>query len=461
MPVNSFADYPMTWKPKLEKTGMPIYLELARLLENDIESGALRPGTRLPPQRELADFLDINLSTVSRAFKLCADNGLLTSCVGSGTYVSFSSLTRLIEEPRNELIRLDAMTPETLEPSELVDVTLKMLSESGRERLFQYELDQASWQNEAACRLLQRAGSTTQSGHILTAGGGQNAIAAIFAALLTRGGKLGVDPLTYPGVKSAAKLFGIQLVPIALENGHMSEEGIKYAVKNDGVRALFVMPDYQNPTAYVMSTDERQMIANLAIENDLLLIEDGICNLLSDKLGSIHDYAPENTVFTLSLSKTVCPALKTAYIAAPEKYHDRLDNALYTINLSQSALLNELAARFIASDNLDSFLTRRIKGIEMRNDLVNIILKDFTVRGNHHSLARWLVLPDGISSEYFEKEMASRGVSVYGSEHFAVGKSVTESGVRLAVCSPDSIDELEYALKIIRNFLEQLCCKQF
>ena len=107
MSVNSFDDYPMSWTPKLEDSNRPIYTEIARQLEHDIESGVLKPGTKLPPQRELADFLDINLSTVSRAFKLCADRGLLTGCIGSGTYVSYSSLTKLTDTPGNKLIRLD------------------------------------------------------------------------------------------------------------------------------------------------------------------------------------------------------------------------------------------------------------------------------------------------------------------------------------------------------------------
>ena len=233
----------------------------------------------------------------------------------------------------------------------------------------------------------------------------------------------------------------------------MSEAGIRYAIKNDGVRALFIMPDYQNPTAHVMSTEQRQMIARAAIESDLLIIEDGICKLLSDELSSVHDLAPENTVFTLSLSKTISPALKTAYIAAPERFKAPLDDALYSINLSQSALLSELGARLIASDNLEPLLTRRAEGIEKRNKLVDIMLNDFIVRGDRHALSRWLVLPGGISGAQFEREAARRGVCVYGSEHFTVGKSIPEAGARLAVCTPGSIDELEKALKIIREII--------
>ena len=94
MPVNSFDDYPMSWRPVLQRTG-PLSLELAAQLEADIKSGALLPGTRLPPQRELADFLDVNLSTVSRAFRLCTQKGLLSATVGSGTFVAYDALASL------------------------------------------------------------------------------------------------------------------------------------------------------------------------------------------------------------------------------------------------------------------------------------------------------------------------------------------------------------------------------
>lgn len=73
MPVNSFENYPMSWKPSLKNIKGSITKGLAKLLEEDIKNCKLNPGTKLPPQRELADFLDINLSTVTRAFKLCEE----------------------------------------------------------------------------------------------------------------------------------------------------------------------------------------------------------------------------------------------------------------------------------------------------------------------------------------------------------------------------------------------------
>ena len=99
MPVNSFDDYPMSWRPTIDKTVKPYYVSLAKKLEEDIKRGLLLPGTKLPPQRELADFLDINVSTVVRAFKLCSNKGLLTSTVGSGTYVAYDVVTNIFDTP--------------------------------------------------------------------------------------------------------------------------------------------------------------------------------------------------------------------------------------------------------------------------------------------------------------------------------------------------------------------------
>ena len=78
--------YPLTWEPAIEKEGgRPVYRAIADALQRDIAAGALKPGDRLPAQRELADFLGVNLTTVTKAFRLGIDRGLLEAAVGRGT----------------------------------------------------------------------------------------------------------------------------------------------------------------------------------------------------------------------------------------------------------------------------------------------------------------------------------------------------------------------------------------
>lgn len=57
MPVNSFDNYPMSWKPDKNALKRPFYKSLASLLEQDITNGFLAPGTKLPPNENWQIFL--------------------------------------------------------------------------------------------------------------------------------------------------------------------------------------------------------------------------------------------------------------------------------------------------------------------------------------------------------------------------------------------------------------------
>ena len=76
------------WRPKLTGRSGPRYLAIAAALGEDVASGALPPGTRLPTHRELADRLGVTVGTVSRAYAEAARRGLVTGEVGRGTFVS-------------------------------------------------------------------------------------------------------------------------------------------------------------------------------------------------------------------------------------------------------------------------------------------------------------------------------------------------------------------------------------
>lgn len=459
MPVNSFEDYPMNWKPKITQTNKPLYIAIAEQLEYDIKSGTVLPGTQLPPQRELADFLDVNVSTISRAFKICTQKGLLSSTIGSGTFVSYNSLADLSlfpKQTRPSLIEMGSVIPNDTSYEEITQILKKMIEEPAFGRLFGYgNLEATLWQKEAAVKLIAKAGYQTTTETLLIAGGGQNAIAAVLAGLFRAGERIGTDPLTYPGIKSAAKMLGIQLVPIRQEEHEICEDGLMYACKNDKIKGLYIMPDYQNPTAYMMSGKCRSMIGRVAREQGLIVIEDGIHSLLNKKpQKAVAAYAPEQTIYIASLSKTISPGLRLSYIVAPKQYRQILSDALYNLNLTGSPVLLELASRVIASEKALQLADRqRCLAVE-RNKIVNKVLAEHTVLGADESIFRWLILPETWTGESFERAAYEAGVQVYGSERFAVGKAKPIAAVRLAVAAPKTLEELEYALTTIRDLLK-------
>ena len=75
MPVNSFDNYYMSWTPVLQKGSGSYVTQLIEQLQADIANRKLLPGTKLPPYRELADYLDVERSGLSAEIgKMCREN---------------------------------------------------------------------------------------------------------------------------------------------------------------------------------------------------------------------------------------------------------------------------------------------------------------------------------------------------------------------------------------------------
>lgn len=459
MPVNSFDNYYMSWKPDIKNIKSPIYKGLADILENDIKTGKLKAGTKLPPQRELADFLDINLSTVSRAIKLAMEKGLLSSSVGCGTFVSsdvgFNTII-LSHTENKEVIEMGAILPDIKCNKLLTEYMEKIMKEQDAEKYFQYGMPEGSrWNRECAVKWLNMLKLSVNEDNILFAAGNQNAMTATLAALFKSGDKIGTSKLIYPGLKTAAKMLGIQVVPIEEENNEITKEGLIYACKNERIKGIYIIPDYSNPTTHSLSEEGRRNIAEVAKEWDLIIIEDGINSMLRDEIDiPIIEYAKENTIYLSSISKTISPGLRLSYVACPKIYYNEIKTALYNINIGVSPILLEIASRIVNSGDAEKIINMRKKKIKERNEIFNSYFKDYNVLGDIYCPFRWLILPNDFTGKSFELCAKNCGVIVYSSERFAVGSSRVVNSVRISVTAAKSIEEFERGLKIIKGLLE-------
>ncbi|MFJ5760480.1 PLP-dependent aminotransferase family protein [Neobacillus sp. NPDC093182] len=461
MPVNSFENYPMSWKPTIDKTKKPIYQVLAEQLKQDILNGVLLPGTKLPPQRELADYLDVNLSTISKAFKVCGLEGLLSSSVGSGTFVSYDALSNayLLEDAKpKHLIEMGATLPDNASYEPLLLQLKSMLQEAEYEKWFGYgRSGESLWQKDAAVKLMLRYGFETTVDHILFSNGGQNAIAATLASLCQPGDRIGVDHHTYPGLKTVAAMLSVQIVPIKSENYVMSPAAFEYVCKNENIKGIYLIPDYHNPTASCMSVEKRKEIAAIAKKYNQFIIEDATYHLHKENpLPAIASFAPDQVIHIASLSKSIAPGLRLAYVAVPSQFKELISKALYNLNISVSPLLAELTARIIVSNQFEVLIEGHREQTIRRNQVVNRYLADYTCLGDETGIFRWLLLPGKITGAEFERLAAQHGVQVYAAERFVVGNSCPERAVRVAVCAPETHEELEQGLIILKRLLNDL-----
>jgi len=74
------------------ESGTPIYLQIMEQIRHAIGLGVFPPGTSIPTIRELALQLHVNPNTVAKAIRELEREGLLTTRVGKGSFVSESAL---------------------------------------------------------------------------------------------------------------------------------------------------------------------------------------------------------------------------------------------------------------------------------------------------------------------------------------------------------------------------------
>ncbi|MDR0598168.1 MAG: GntR family transcriptional regulator [Treponema sp.] len=90
-----------------QANGVPVYRQIIRQIEHGVLSGRLRTGDKLPTIRSLAVALKINPNTIAKAYGELEIRGILTTQVGSGTYISD-------KKPENEEAALNGRIREAL-----------------------------------------------------------------------------------------------------------------------------------------------------------------------------------------------------------------------------------------------------------------------------------------------------------------------------------------------------------
>ena len=83
-------------------TSIPIYLQIIEEFKRQIVTGLLKPGDKVPSQRDLAAQIKVNANTVQRAYREMEILGLVETLRGQGTFVCQNQ--GIMEETRHEML---------------------------------------------------------------------------------------------------------------------------------------------------------------------------------------------------------------------------------------------------------------------------------------------------------------------------------------------------------------------
>jgi len=425
---------------------------VADAIAADIAAGRLRPGEKLPPQRDFAYARGIAVSTASRVYAELARRGLVTGEVGRGTYVRSGPgrIVSLQPEPPPAAIDLQRTHSRLPEQEAVLAETLATLAGEGGAMAFgQYGPAGTPQVQDVAAAFLTRDGYAPDPGDILFTGNGRQALAAALATLAAPGERIGCEPLTYPMVKAIAARLGIALVPVAMDAEGMCPDALREVHRANPLSGVYLQPTLQNPLGATMGPGRRFDLAAVLAETGLTAIEDAVYSFLADAR-PLACLAPDRVILVDSLSKRVLPSLTLGLVAAPPPLTDRL-----AASIRQGAWLApgfSLAAglHWMAGGSAAALAAVKRRDAAARQCIARAALADLRVVGDPQAYHLWLELPETWRAEAYAAAALRQGIALIPAPAFAVAPGHAPNAVRLALAVP-SHDDLAAALRRLRR----------
>ncbi len=421
-----------TWQPWLADDTAPLYRRLALALRQDVASGRLAAGARLPTHRELAQALGTTVVTASRAYREAAAWGLVEATVGRGTFVASPGQAPPVAGGPNSgsgmrsasgagdgnaggvegtgglggvenTGRTDGTggaargagragdshgddTGAAGARTELVELTANYVAVSPDElnasgaarglRLLwdgltrRYPPGGSAAHRLAAAAWLERDGWAPRAAEIVATSGAQHAILVALAALAPPGGTVYAEALTYHGIKPAARTLGLRLIPVAIDEHGLIPAALAAQCAGRPGGLLFCQPSLHNPTSSLMPLERRQDIARLARRHDLILLEDCVYEfLLAASPPPLAALAPERTCHIVSAAKAFVQGLRTGYLAAPEPWVPRLQAEVAATTLAAPPGLLDLAAAWMTDGTAARLVLAKRREAARRQEL--------------------------------------------------------------------------------------------
>lgn len=412
----------------------PLYAQLATAVERLVDTGVLRSGELLPPERGLATCLQVARGTVVNAYGLLAERGLVERTRGSGTRVAtggtahFDGRERLSDPlfdtaPRaiDLLVATPSALPRVLRAAGAIDLS--------RHAGAVDDTDPAGIPalRERIADHITATGLPTTASQVLVTAGAQHAILLCTMLLTGPGDVVLCEETTWPGLVDNVARHGGRTHPVPMDAGGVVVDELRLAVERLRPSFIALNPHHHNPTGTRLTPKRRRQVAELAAAYGVPLVEDRVVSHLAFDGQVPAPLASEvpagrdrsHHIVVDSISKTGWPGLRIGWLRADAQMVAQLRSLraltdLYTPIHSQLTAISVL-------DEFDAVVADRVDQLRPRADrvldLLHRELPDWEVARPRGGMVLWIRLPDGSAASFCE-HAARHGVLIANGRQF-------------------------------------------
>lgn len=444
------------WTPRFSSKVKTKYMQIVEALAEDIENGLLIDGTRLPSQRQIAKALAIDLTTVTRALNEAASRGLIEAKRGDGTHVRQTSQQQEGAQAHSDL---DLSMNSAPQPAYLNKKFAQILNDLllnkpglslGYQDYSQHDLYAASLWLKPRLGLIEKE-------RIVIAAGAQNALFSLCNLLFKPDSLICAGEFTYPGLKAIAANQRLRLKPLATDDEGIIPAAFSELCKQEAPAGIYLIPTLDNPTTAIMSDVRREEIIAIARQFEVKIIEDDPYSaLVKHAPEAFVVKAPERTWHISTLSKSLSPSLRVAYVISPGlQEREQLAMMLRTTSLMPSPLTLALATTLINTGEADKILATISKEIELRQLIAKKILAEYSFNAYPTGHHLWLFLPNHLLARDFAAYASKFGLAIVPSYLFAIDETNPVNAVRISLGAAATEALVKKSLQLLVELMQQ------
>lgn len=428
--------------------GHYLYQQVIDLIKENIDTGTLRPGDRLPSLRKMSERIGVSVPTVRQAYIELERQRQVESRPQSGFYVrnvaandivlpgastrgapvclSCRPLMDRVYDGLNDpqLVPIGIANPSMCKPAAKgLHRAMKRVMARAEERSLSYAstIGEPLLRRQIAYHYLDTTGAQIDPDSICITNGGQEAMLLALRAIASPGDVIAVETPTYHGMLELIDSLGM----LAIEIETCPEEGVVIgeldrALSEHDVAACLFSTTLSNPLGVTMPDDDRRRLVKILEKHDVALIEDDVYGELR-----FDGYRPPPAQFLGSkariitcgsFSKTVAPGYRIGWIAAGTDI-DRIAHLKRAFSCSSGLLQQMTLADFMGNGDYNRHL-KNLRPMLQRNmeRMSSFVAEHFpsctrTSRPVGASVL-WLELPSSIDAVELFDSAIDAGISI-------------------------------------------------
>ncbi len=352
----------LTYDLKTEKSGA-MYLRLYALIREDIRSGVIPAGSRLPSKRSLAEHLGVSVVTVDGAYRLLVDEGYAVSRQRSGFFAAGGAAPAPGHPPAGAFL---PVSDPPAEPAQDMGFRYSALSKIMREVISEYgerlltkppAFGCAELRNAIAAFLRRYRGMRVEPGRVVI-GSGAEYLYGMLVQLFGRDKLYAVEDPGYEKIRRVYEASGARCELLSMDG-----DGIAAAqLRASRADILHVTPYHSYPTGVTAAAAKRREYLDWAARGERTIVEDDFDSefaLTRKPLEPLFSMDREGRVVYLNtFSHSLAPSMRMGYMVLPERLMEEYSRRLGFYSCTVPLFDQYVLAKFIDRGHFERHLNR-------------------------------------------------------------------------------------------------------